>query len=147
MQKKKWKDETYTLCCANGRVVFYQFEDPPDLIKSLIDNFHPLSKHFFDNSGRYTILLQMTSFGANEIAEGNFMPIFKMQGQVFHLIDSLLPKIGNNATFLQTYFVRVGSNSLFSSGFLPHKLKLKVGAPITLLRNIQPPILCNGTRL
>jgi len=44
----------------------------------------------------------MTSFGANEIAEVNFMPTFKIQ---YHLIGSLLPEIGNNATFLQIYFM------------------------------------------
>jgi hypothetical protein len=49
---KKWKDETYGLCCADGKVVLYQFEDLPDLIKSLIDNSHSLSKHFFDNYRR-----------------------------------------------------------------------------------------------
>ncbi|KAF0755672.1 ATP-dependent DNA helicase, partial [Aphis craccivora] len=38
-------------------------------------------------------------------------------------------------------------NSLSPSGFPPHKLKLKIGAPITLLRNIQPTNLCNATRL
>jgi hypothetical protein len=34
----------------------------------------------------------MTSFGANEIAEGNFMPSFKIQGQVHHLIG----RVGSN---------------------------------------------------
>ena len=33
------------------------------------------------------------------------------------------------------------------SGFLPHVLQLKIGVPIILLRNINPPKLCNGTRL
>jgi hypothetical protein len=75
---KKRKDETYGLCCYYGKVVLRQFEDLPDLIKSLIDNSYPLSKHFFDNSRRYNTLFQMTSFGAYEIAEGNFMPSFKI---------------------------------------------------------------------
>jgi hypothetical protein len=38
-------------------------------------------------------------------------------------------------------------NFLSSSGFPPHKLKLKIDALITLLRNLQPPNLCNCTRL
>jgi hypothetical protein len=102
---KKWKDETHGLCCADGKVVLQQFEDLPDLIKSLIDNSYPLLKHFFDNSRLYDTLFQITSFGANEITEGNFMPSFKIQGQVHHLIGSLLPEIGNNAKFLQIYFM------------------------------------------
>ncbi|XP_024190810.1 uncharacterized protein LOC112194807 isoform X4 [Rosa chinensis] len=39
-------------------------------------------------------------------------------------------------------------NSITAGGLPPHKLTLKVGAPIMLLRNIDPKLgLCNGTRL
>nr|XP_036224337.1 uncharacterized protein LOC118681904 isoform X2 [Bactrocera oleae]XP_036226591.1 uncharacterized protein LOC118682310 isoform X3 [Bactrocera oleae] len=48
---------------------------------------------------------KMTSFGAKEIREGNFMPTFKVQGQVYHLIGDLLPSVGAQLEFLQIYFV------------------------------------------
>ena len=35
----------------------------------------------------------MTSFGAKEIREGNFMPTFKGQGQLYHLIGNLRPNL------------------------------------------------------
>ncbi|UYV60966.1 hypothetical protein LAZ67_1002937 [Cordylochernes scorpioides] len=38
-------------------------------------------------------------------------------------------------------------NCLHLPGFSPHVLQLKTGVPIILLRNINPPKLCNGTRL
>lgn len=38
-------------------------------------------------------------------------------------------------------------NTLTANGLPAHKISLKVGVPIMLLRNITPPKLCNGTRL
>lgn len=38
-------------------------------------------------------------------------------------------------------------NSLCPPGFPPHLLELKVGSTIMVLRNLKPPMVCNGTRL
>jgi hypothetical protein len=46
----------------------------------------------------------MTSFGAtNEVSEPGFMPTFKVQGQVYHLVGSLLPASNEEHKFLQIY--------------------------------------------
>ncbi|XP_022831022.1 uncharacterized protein LOC111359654 [Spodoptera litura] len=102
---KKWNDEANGMCCASGKVILPNITEPPEPIKSLLTNNHTLSAHFFNNARRYNSLFQMTSFGAKEIREGNFMPTFKVEGQVYHLIGSLLPPAGQNPQFLQIYFI------------------------------------------
>ena len=51
----------------------------------------------------------MTSFGDQIVSEGNFMPTFKVQGQVYHLLGSLLPSLSQDhvqlVKFLQIYFM------------------------------------------
>ncbi|CAH2092049.1 unnamed protein product [Euphydryas editha] len=49
----------------------------------------------------------MTSFGATEIKEGNFIPAFKVWGQEYHRIDSIMADLQQKPSFLQIYFVGV----------------------------------------
>lgn len=47
----------------------------------------------------------MTSFGATNIIRDNFMPTFKVQGQIYHHAGSLLPLPDSNHKYLQIYFI------------------------------------------
>jgi len=47
----------------------------------------------------------MTSFEAKVVNYGDFMLTFKIQGQVYHRIGSVLPSPENKPSFLQIYFI------------------------------------------
>ncbi|XP_063215615.1 uncharacterized protein LOC134527152 [Bacillus rossius redtenbacheri] len=99
----KWQKETSGMCCSNGKVNIEIFNNPSEILKALLNGDHPQSRHFLENVRAFNSAFQMTSFGVKQISEGNFMPTFKIQGQVCHLIGSLLPE--NEPKFLQIYFV------------------------------------------
>jgi ATP-dependent DNA helicase PIF1 len=67
-------------------------------------------------------------------------------------VDSLVPTKGASATAvgvsMDSLYPVEFLNTLQFSGITNHKLELKVGVPILLLRNLNQSIgLCNGTRL
>ena len=47
----------------------------------------------------------MTSFGANIIRESDYMPTFKVQGQLCRSIGSIFPNTNESAKFLQVYYL------------------------------------------
>ena len=61
--------------------------------------------------------------------------------KTYHSINTVLNE--EDAVHYPTEFL----NTLSASGLPAHTLKLKLGVPIILMRNLKPPQLCNGTRL
>ena len=77
----------------------------------------------------------------------NDIALHKMNGNevIFKSIDSVLCEDSSNEVV--NYPVEY-LNTLSLSGFPEHILKLKIGCPLILLRNLNPSLgLCNGTRL
>ena len=53
------------------------------------------------------ISYQMTSFGATNVVRDNYMPTFKVQGQIYHRAGSLLPLPDMEPKYLQIYFIKI----------------------------------------
>lgn len=78
-----------------------------------------------------------------DVDELNLSIEYKLPGEfiTYKSIDNVMNQ--DDAVNYPTEFL----NSLNLPGIPPHELKLKIGVPVILLRNINPPRLCNGTRL
>ncbi|KAL4098677.1 hypothetical protein QTP88_023228 [Uroleucon formosanum] len=93
------------MCCNIGKTQLDPLQPPPKPLRSLLEGDHPDHDHFINYTRKHNSYFQMTSFGAKQIFEEGFMPLFKVQGQVYHLYDSLIPNTQENPQFLHIYFV------------------------------------------
>ena len=101
----KWGGESPGMCCSNGKVNLPSLEEPPQPLRDLLAESSLTSDSFLKLIRKYNSAFQMTSFGAHVVREGGWMPTFKVQGQVYHLIGSLLPSQNCKPSFLQIYFI------------------------------------------
>lgn len=103
---RKFRSEAPGLCCASGKVCLPPLVPPPEPLASLVAGVTAESKHFLANIRKYNSCFQMTSFRATRIIRGDgYAPSFKVQGQVYHQVGSLLPMADREPTFLQIYFM------------------------------------------
>ncbi|GBM82058.1 hypothetical protein AVEN_224076-1 [Araneus ventricosus] len=107
-----------------------------------------------ENSGSFTITWRRKD--SND--KVNMPTISTEVLSVNDLIEKLLQKIPGNPLIYKSIDTVIDEkefvnyppeflNSLEVPGLPPHKLQLKVGAPINLERNLDQRKLCNGTRL
>ncbi|CAE1332525.1 unnamed protein product [Acanthosepion pharaonis] len=102
---KKWTGEQPGLCCFGGKIKLPSLDEPPQPLRDLFLGTTSESTHFLEAIRKYNCCFQMTSFGAKAISEGGWMPTFKVQGQVYHLMGSLLADQGEPPQFLQIYIL------------------------------------------
>ncbi|XP_072073598.1 uncharacterized protein [Arachis hypogaea] len=99
-------DPKYTLCCRGGQVEIPHLQDAPKVLYDLLYNDDAKSKHFRDNIRTYNSMFQFTSMGAKvdrNINSKRGPPTFILCGENYHLMGSLIPKVGSPAKFAQLY--------------------------------------------
>lgn len=109
-QALKFRNEAPGMCCASGKVVLVPLPTPPEPLQSLLADESHDSKLFLRKIRKFNSCFQMTSFGATKICDltsdgRNFESTFKIQGQVYHKIGSLMPMPNEAPKFLQIYFM------------------------------------------
>ena len=87
----KFEKEIDSLCCSKGKVQLDDFPWPQPYLQHLYEGIGSNGKHFLANICKYNSAFQMTSFGCNEVSMAGFNPSFRIQGQVYHLIGSIVP--------------------------------------------------------
>ncbi|CAE1310394.1 unnamed protein product [Acanthosepion pharaonis] len=98
--------ESLQVCVVQTvRYSCHLFQELPAPLKALLEGSSPDSKHFLAKIRQYNCAFQMTSFGGNAFREVGWNPTFKVQGQVYHRIGSLLPETATDSAFLQIYFI------------------------------------------
>ena len=113
---KLWKDESsrgnktgdkiFSLCCGYGKVELPPLKEPPQSYKQLYLEINSKSKYFMKNIRRYNSMFSFTSMGGkvdSSINKGNAPYIFRLRGQNYHSIGSLLPTNGCQPRFSQLY--------------------------------------------
>ncbi|XP_074297029.1 uncharacterized protein LOC141627702 [Silene latifolia] len=96
----------FSLCCSDGKVVLPYLHEPPEILKSLLNGHHRLSKHFRENIRGYNSMFSFTSMGGkidHSINQGRGPYTFRMGGQNVHRIGTLVPPTESSPMFCQLY--------------------------------------------
>lgn len=96
----------FSICCNQGKIKVPNKSTPPAAIGNLFFNGDDKSKHFLKHIRSYNNMFCFTSMGGRvdrSINRGGGPPTFRLNGQNYHLIGSLLPDDGNRPNFAQLY--------------------------------------------
>ena len=92
---------TFSTCCAHGKVCLPHLIEPPPYLLNLYTSSNSDAISFRKNIRRYNNVLACTSFDANiNVISGQGISDFRIHGQVYHHIGSLLPEDGLQLVFV-----------------------------------------------
>ena len=102
----KWTGEAPGMCCKGGKVKLEILQAPPDVLQKLLTEDSSNAKHFREKIWKYNAAFMMTSFGADkDLTQRGFFTTYKIQGQCYHRMGSLLPLQDEEPKFVQVFFM------------------------------------------
>ena len=95
----------FTTCCQRGHVHLPSQSPPPDALLRLLENNDKDGKEFRSNIRHYNMALAFTSLGVSEDKNVNHRGgwVFRVQGELCHLIGALHPDEHHPPSFAQLY--------------------------------------------
>lgn len=106
---KRVKDkQTYSICCMYGKVHLPNPPTPPQHLLNLYRNKDSKSKFFVENIRRFNMMFSFTSMDGkvdHSFNSGRGPYCFRLHGQNYHTLGSLLPVNGQSPKFSQLYIV------------------------------------------
>nr|KAJ0214502.1 hypothetical protein LSAT_V11C400174020 [Lactuca sativa] len=103
---KDKQNTSFSLCCGYGKVELPDSKKAPPSYLNLFRSTDSKSKYFINNIRRYNSMFSFTSMGGKvdaSINSGKAPFIFRLGGQNYHRIGSLLPSNGAKPKFSQLY--------------------------------------------
>jgi hypothetical protein len=100
------RGKSFGMCCNHGKVRVPVAPDPPPLLRQLLDGTHADSRHFREHIRQYNAALAFTSLGVRvdgTVNSGRGPYVFRIGGELCHLIGSLLPTQSAQPTYAQLY--------------------------------------------
>ena len=100
-------NKSYSICCGKGKVFIKQPPPAPQQLHDLFYNDDAKSKNFKKNVRTYNSMFSFTSMGGKVDEkinnQGRAPYVFRLHGQTYHSIGSLIPEQGAPPKFAQLY--------------------------------------------
>lgn len=103
---KSTTNPSFGMCCKQGKIKLPPLKEPPQYLKRLLTDEGKDSTNFRENIRSYNSMFAFTSMGGivdKEINMGKGPYVFRLHGQNYHHIGTLLPEEGNKPRFAQLY--------------------------------------------
>mgnify|MGYP003702294039 CR=1 FL=1 len=104
--RQRKNQPSFGLCCKQGKVALPPLKEPPHFLSSLLARDGGTSENYQQNIRSYNSMFAFTSMGGavdRKINKGRGPYVFRLNGQNYHHIGTLLPKSSNKPRFQQLY--------------------------------------------